>query len=746
MNNGQQFETSINNLLKFFRLSLTNIKIYPITSPIVENQINEFYNSLKQILRETTFITISEMDGKIFINEEEYHVKDPISIANIEYLTQFFIQSGIKSITFKREILLEELKNFIVSLTIKKSSVPTKEIIKQFIKEKNIKNITIDEVEYITVLRSDKSIKNIIQTISQPVSNFTELMNILNNTVYELEKIPNEETQKKISSMIAKQLSTLDTHLLCELLTNPLPPKLEKLDLKNNIINNLTKQNIEEIFNEIINWCKKLRTQVENESEYIKQLQNFKNFISFIINSPVSEILPIELFEDLFKIGLIDVLPEAIKQKKEEQKSWITQLDEFLETKQPEKLLQEKFLSNLQENVEKLCIIGLDDKVENIINLMSENLSNPIVKLRQLAASSITDISNQLLKNNKSKIAKNLISKILNFLLKEKEGTVINLYFSSLEKSLICLINSKDYNSFNSFVKQMLLTAEELQKVEPSKSKSIYYLIEKIFNNTKEKILIHLVQEVDTKILNDILWFLNYIAENSVDTIIEAIFNISNQEILYKLYDLITSMNNKQEVVDCILTYLTPTTSQHKISKIIDLIEKIDYDFSEILKQIYPYMGYANRIAIINYLQQKPKEENLKWMSLLLVKEEPKIAEYIIEILTSLEYKKSSEAILKLINTKHKDLKKRVCIALGIMKETKAIKKLKKITLSKRKLAGLIKGEDYDIRITACWALGNFSTLPEVKSFLNKLTTNQKEPWLSKVAKEILGLSNENQK
>ncbi|MCX8095846.1 MAG: hypothetical protein N3D74_06670, partial [Caldisericia bacterium] len=82
----KQEELSINNLLKLFRLSLTNIKIYPITSPVVENQINELYNLLKQILQEKTFITISEMDGKIFINEEEYHSKDPISISNITYL------------------------------------------------------------------------------------------------------------------------------------------------------------------------------------------------------------------------------------------------------------------------------------------------------------------------------------------------------------------------------------------------------------------------------------------------------------------------------------------------------------------------------------------------------------------------------------------------------------------------------------------------------------------------------------
>ncbi|MEN3013819.1 MAG: HEAT repeat domain-containing protein [Endomicrobiia bacterium] len=731
-------ELEINNLLKSFRLSLTNIKIYPPTSPIVENQINELYGLLKEILKEQTFITISELDGKIFINDKEYYSKDPVSISNVNYLVQFFIQTGIKSITLKKELLFEELKNFIIAFTVKKPGISTKEIITQTIEQQNIKNITIDEVEYISVLKSDKTIKNIFRTISQPISNFTDLMNVLNSVFSEISKLQDEETKKKITSAVAKQLSGLNSHLLFDLLVNPLPPKFEELGLKQNIVNYLTKQNMEEIFNEIITWCKKLRSQTENETEYIKQLQNFKEFIKLVINSPISELVPVEIFEEIFKIGLIDALPEAIKQKKEEQKSWIAQLDEFLQIKEPVKLLQEKFLSNLQENIEKLCILSLDDKLENIINLMSENLSNPIVKLRQLAASSFNDISVQIAKNNKTKLAKNLTKKILEFLLKEKEETVLNQYFFSLENSLICLINSKDYESFTEYTKHLLLFAEETQKIEPYKSKLIYSLIDKIYNNTKEKILNHLVEEIDKKTIDNIIWFLTYIGERACETLIETILTTTNQEIIFKLTDLIVSLKNQQEVIEYILKYLSPKTSQHKISKIIALAEKISFDFSETLKQIYPYMGYANKIAIINYIQQKNKEENLSWLSSLLNKEEEQVIEYIIEILTNLEYKKASENILKLINTKNKDLKKRVCIALGIMKEPKAIPKLKKIILSKKKFGGLLKGEDYDIRITAAWALGNFSTLPEVKIFFYKLLKNKKEPGLSNIAKEIL--------
>ena len=247
-----QEKNLVEQLLKSFRMTLVNIKIYPVTSPLIEKQINELFSVLKQILQEETILTISEVDNKIFINDKEYIGKDPASIANITPVTQFFLQSGIKSITFKKEIELEELKIILLALSVKKPKVSTKEFVNQIIKEKNIKNVAIDEVEYISITKSDQSVKSILNIISQPVSDLPELINVLGTSFNELDKIKDEKTKKNVTDAIIKYVSSLDTNLIKELFVQPLPQKIEETGFKQQLFNNLTKQNVEEIFNEII--------------------------------------------------------------------------------------------------------------------------------------------------------------------------------------------------------------------------------------------------------------------------------------------------------------------------------------------------------------------------------------------------------------------------------------------------------------------------------------------------------------
>ena len=453
-----------------------------------------------------------------------------------------------------------------------------------------------------------------------------------------------------------------------------------------------------------------------------------KEFIKLVVNSPVSKLVPIEVFEELFKIGLIDALPEWIVQQKEEKKSWIAELDELLSTNEPSKLLQEKFLTNLQENIEKLCMIGLDDKLDKLVSLMTENFSNPVVKLRQLASSTIENVAKQLNKFQKGKIAKNLVSNILKFIIKEQDDTVVKLQIQTLEHSLSCLIITDDYETFVEYAQQLLHFAEELSKVSPEKSKLIYSLIDKVYQQTEEFILQDLVEPKGS--VDKIIWILTYVAEQGIDTILKAIIDTNKQQIINVLLQILLSLKDQQKVIESVEALIVPQTPVHKLNKVLEILPKFNYDFSNSVKKIYNYTNYANKIAILNYIQDNPTEENLVWLTSLLQTEEPQILEYVVDIITSLEYKPAAEKIVKLLKTKDVDLKKRVCISLGMLKYPDAVGKLKKIVKS--------KGEPIDVRIAACWALGNFITLPEVKSFLQNLAKKIKEPAILNVIQEVL--------
>ncbi|MFQ3675079.1 MAG: hypothetical protein SNJ64_00880, partial [Endomicrobiia bacterium] len=299
-------------LIKSFRITLTNIRMYPLTSNLVEQPMREFLTTINDILKTFSYIAISEMDGKIFINSQEYRSEDPTLNSHIKFLVQFFVQSGIKSITFKQEVTTEEIKTVLLALVTKKPKMSTRDIVKQVLKEKNITTIVIDEVEFITVLQSDKETKNILNQISTPVNNLSDLMSVLGKVYTELDNVKDTLSQNVVKDNIAKYVSSLDPSVIRDLFSQKLPPKIEESGLKQTVFNNLTKQKVEDIFNDIIGWVKELKKDTSNEIEYLDRLTNLKDFIKLIVSSPVSKLVPIEIFEELFKVGMIDVLPEWV--------------------------------------------------------------------------------------------------------------------------------------------------------------------------------------------------------------------------------------------------------------------------------------------------------------------------------------------------------------------------------------------------------------------------------------------------
>lgn len=726
---------SLELLIKSFRLTLTNMRMYPLTSALVEQPMKEFLTVVDELLKTLPYIAISEVDGKIFVNSQEFQSQEVTLSSHIKFLVQFFIQSGIKSLTFKQGVSQHEIKTVLLALSTKKPKVSTRDVVKQLLQEKNITTIVIDEIEVITVLHSEKEVKNILKQLSGSVNNLPDLMKVLGKVYNELDSIKDTKTQKDVENNIAKYISTLDPSIIRDLFSQPLPPKIEESGLKQMVLNNLTKSKVEDIFNDIITWVKELKRNSVNEIEYLDRLTNLKEFIKLIINSPVSKLVPIEIFEELFKIGMIDILPEWVKNK-EIKKSWITELDEILNTGDPTQLLQESFITSLSDNIEKLCTIGLDDTLTKVVEKMSENLKNPVIKIRQLASSSLNTISKQLTKYNKTKIASKLVSNLINLMLKEKDEVVLNQYFGTIKDCLLSLILSKNYSEFQSYGQQLIKYAIEILSESPKKSQAIYDLFYDIFDSTKEILSLDILSQSEEN-KSSILWFLNFVGEKANEKLLSILTTCDDPTLKRLILEILKS--KKVVTVENIIKYLSAKTPSRQLNKILEILEEFDYDFSPQLKDVFVFTTYANKVSIINYFYHKPTQENVNWLIKLLENDEDsQVTEYVVDILTSLEIKSSVPVLVKLLKkTKSLELKKRICVSLGVLKEVESIDVLKKIIFSKPKFFGLVKGLPMEVRLVSCWSLSNFIMLPEVKEFFVKLSKSSEEQ-ISLVAKKIL--------
>ena len=140
---------------------------------------------------------------------------------------------------------------------------------------------------------------------------------------------------------------------------------------------------------------------------------------------------------------------------------------------------------------------------------MSENLQNPVVKLRQLAASSLNTITKQLTKYNKTKVATKIVSNLIALMLKEKDESILKQYFEIINDSMLNMIINKNYINFHGYGQQLLKYATDIYSSMPKKAELIYELFDKIFISTKD-ILAQDILVLEDEQRDSIFWFLNF--------------------------------------------------------------------------------------------------------------------------------------------------------------------------------------------------------------------------------------------
>jgi HEAT repeat protein len=246
-------------LLHNFRIALSYLTLYPSSSRIVQNSMKDFYSSFEDIFKENGEIVISEAEKNLLIDGEIIAQQSDKAI--ISSILEIFIKHNIKSVTFTKDMSLDELLLFCEELKKKKLE---EDIFK-------IPHIIINQKVYVA-----KDEKEKVEEISK----------------VEEEKIEKEvpTSQKSIDEITNELLKQENTAMISEDVVKELPQLLQKLDLSGRV----------DLASQIVD---KLMTNIEDKDADIrlKTVQSFKK-ISPTIES-LSDKTIIEKTEDKFIIA-----------------------------------------------------------------------------------------------------------------------------------------------------------------------------------------------------------------------------------------------------------------------------------------------------------------------------------------------------------------------------------------------------------------------------------------------------------
>lgn len=167
------------DLLNNLKLAVAQLRLYPKDSPQVSKVGTAAFQSLNAWLEENARLVLAAAPNGLIINGQRLGSKDFATVTLESSLISFFLDAGIKSISFRKGASLEELLTFLDALVRKFWDVKEGKEINLRLQEERVTSISVDEIEYIAVGEGDLVIKDATRRLEKSGSKVSELLKTL---------------------------------------------------------------------------------------------------------------------------------------------------------------------------------------------------------------------------------------------------------------------------------------------------------------------------------------------------------------------------------------------------------------------------------------------------------------------------------------------------------------------------------------------------------------------------------------
>ncbi|OGS21767.1 MAG: hypothetical protein A2252_06465 [Elusimicrobia bacterium RIFOXYA2_FULL_39_19] len=684
-------------IIKSFRSTISNYRIYPTGSQIVVNSLTVLLNAINEHLNANDSFTISEAHHKMLIDGQE------VKSLTDSFLLTLLGELEIQSMTFQKGITLEHLAYFLELITTK-DKIKLKEIvgkITDILKSKNITSIAVDTVKYVAVKDGEEVVSKISGLVDNIQTDPAAFMTSLRDIYDSMDTIQDKNSKKEITDLLAKKISSMDPSSIKDFFDRPLPSKIEQSGLKDSVLSSLPQDKIRDIFDEITSWYDDIQRNSKSEFEAIEKLSGLKSFLNKILTSPQARNIPFRFFEELLRVGVLEELPVWIKK---EEPTLILKIDKLLEG-DAITLLDPPVRDTLAAMVKQLCQSELSDMAEKLTNKLAENLKQPQLKVRSDTIRTLMEIYDIIVTFHKEKILKNMEITFLSMFEKERNIEIYAALVNLLTKRVIqLLLNNAPQEAIEilQLIKRHLYPQTEGDKERRDVTNEYFVrltseisplLIAEMKSGIEKRqgyaiTIITIMEDTMTSTLADII-------RESDDyrtrkTAAFALKNIGEKAVISFVNSI--ALDTNTEVMRRIINIFDEFTGFNITNKIQELLKYPDPHVKKLLLRFLLKSNHPNvKALLINELYNKD------------------IAADIIKIISE---NRISEAIDELLNISTSTIlavQEELCMAFGLLLDTRAIPVLYKyIKIKKSFFGGSKPNAPETVRMRAVWALGRF--------------------------------------
>ena len=546
------------NLIRQFRIAMSNMRLYPTESEVVQASLKSVYDSLTTFLAKHKYLTLGFVEGKPIVNKIDISKGLPESI-NPGVFLERLNEHNIKTVTFRLGLRYEDLVSFMELL---KEKYDPEHTLRDKLKERGITKIGVNEKIYTTIGDKDLVIERGEEILARSKGALEQILEQVEKIVDMTLNVQDPSERERLKLEIGKRLLFKDPKLLEKLLKEMKIGGGGKEEGKPSL-DVLTTEELENHLGELIETYK-----LQRRGKYDEVLERLKELIRETL-----EIL--EKFDPSYTISQslienIDVIEDFYERWEKMAAGSMTTEEEQI----ARKILQESSFSllsepRLAEVVENLTSKGLWKYASKIVARILLALDSPNPGTRAKALRKFNEIKDVVFMNASAKEFYAVYMKLLSVFFKETFGEALNEFLN-----LLPAITEKAFERGlkNEVIKLLSFINMEISSPKTSRERRevMVKLREAIARNLKPHILARISKGGDLDPFT--LKIIYNLREAIVTELVDIFKNTDDKTVAFRIGKILESMGSIAEAT--VLSEISVTQDKEKLKRLLSIVDK----------------------------------------------------------------------------------------------------------------------------------------------------------------------------
>lgn len=361
-------------IISSFRIAISNIRLYPESSSIVSDSVDDVYGKIQNLLNQYDHLTFSEASGNLIINgkiiKENFKTLIPADV--FRAFVKTLMQSHIKCLSFKNGLTRDDFYFFIKIFSEKHwRREGDMMVLTAILKEKDINTIRLNEKIYQAVGETDLVVDEGMDYLKR---NEGEI-DVLVKTLEEVAEIARTDKDKAFNEDVRKnvinKMLELKPELLVKFFERKRTPEVEKI--KDKIVEGLPARQIKEVISKVTSVYKTIKDETPPGSKKETELLKLKETINSLLSSCRDREASLDIFNMLKDEDMDELLPDWWDKPEKTQMGLLISKGRILIQKDSSELLDPAIKNEVIQIIRQMEKIGKEEIIKGLLQKLEEN-------------------------------------------------------------------------------------------------------------------------------------------------------------------------------------------------------------------------------------------------------------------------------------------------------------------------------------------------------------------------------------